>query len=101
MGGRARGQSRHHHLSRARPIETRADCFWLLCVQILALSRAFSIPIHVVQVGPPTIVVHSPDPDAKHALTPAEAKVIRGCKLTFHTRSVAPVGSLLMSLVRG
>ncbi|KAL7411866.1 hypothetical protein BDY24DRAFT_395129 [Mrakia frigida] len=54
--------------------------------EILALSRAFNIPIHVIQVGPPTIVAHSPDPDAKGALKPKEAKEIRACKITFHTR---------------
>lgn len=28
--------------------------------EILALSRAYGVPIHVVQRGPPSVVVHSP-----------------------------------------
>jgi len=68
------------------PFSLFSHTFCAVLSQILALSRAFNIPIHVIQVGPPTIVAHSPDPDAKGALKPKEAKEIRACKITFHTR---------------
>lgn len=32
--------------------------------EILAMARAFNVPIHVVQRGTPSVVVHSPNPGA-------------------------------------
>jgi hypothetical protein len=45
-----------------------ADC------QIQALSRAFKVPIHVIQSGPPTIVSHGGADDAfAGAMTPEQS----------------------------
>jgi hypothetical protein len=54
--------------------------------EILALSKAFDVPIHVVQQGPPAIVVHSPDPEARGTLSPEEAREIQAVRITYHTR---------------
>jgi len=57
--------------------------------QIQALSRAFKIPIHVIQRGPPTIVSHGgTDDDFGGAMTPEKSaaqgeKVVR---ISYHRR---------------
>lgn len=58
-------------------------------MQIQALSRAFKVPIHVVQRGPPTIVSHGGSSDgfggglsAKDSLSAGE-KVVR---ISYHRR---------------
>lgn len=63
-----------------------ADCTPL---QIQALSRAFRIPIHVIQSGPPTIVSHGgTDDQFGGAMTPQQSlaqgeKVVR---ISYHRR---------------
>jgi len=43
-------------------------------IQIQALSRAFKVPIHVIQSGPPTIVSHGGADDAfAGAMTPEQS----------------------------
>lgn len=49
--------------------------------QIQALSRAFKIPIHVIQRGPPSIISHSPDDVGSGGISVAQSleqgKVVR------------------------
>lgn len=45
----------------------------LRLTQIQALSRAFKIPIHVIQRGPPSIISHSPDDVGSGGITVAES----------------------------
>lgn len=47
--------------------------------EILALSRAFKVPIHVVQGGEPRIVVHEPTADG----SPSDASPVR---ISYHRR---------------
>ncbi|KAJ3545358.1 hypothetical protein NMY22_g2474 [Coprinellus aureogranulatus] len=47
--------------------------------EILALSRAFKTPIHVVQAGQPRIVVHSPTTDGTSQTTPP-------ARISYHRR---------------
>lgn len=49
--------------------------------EILALSRAYNIPIHVIQGGSPSIVVHEPL-GSHHGISPTE-KVVR---ISYHRR---------------
>lgn len=50
--------------------------------KILALSRYYKVPIHVIQSQNPKIVAHSPDPKAMATLTPAKAKKIKACRIS-------------------
>ena len=56
---------------------------WFGEPEILALCRAYNIPIHVVQSGRPHVVVHDPngadaaDDDLKHA---------KACRISYHRR---------------
>lgn len=58
-------------------------------VQIQALSRAFSVPIHVIQSGPPTIVSHGGADDAfGGGLTPEQSAALgdRIVRISYHKR---------------
>jgi len=48
--------------------------------EILAMARAFNIPIHVVQWGTPPVVVHSPNPGAEATSTD------RAVRISYHRR---------------
>ncbi|CED84255.1 OTU (ovarian tumor)-like cysteine protease [Phaffia rhodozyma] len=54
--------------------------------EILALSRHYNIPIHVIQQGPPTIVAHAPGPEGSGTITVSEARATRSVKISFHTK---------------
>ncbi|KAL5529078.1 hypothetical protein ACEPAG_5052 [Sanghuangporus baumii] len=49
--------------------------------EILALSRAYNVPIHVVQAGTPSIVVHDPNGNDKAAVD--DKRVVR---ISYHRR---------------
>lgn len=58
-------------------------------MQIQALSRAFQVPIHVFQRGPPTVVSHGGMDDTfGGSLTPeqSEAQGDRVVRITYHKR---------------
>ena len=77
MGRRARGECLSFALRR------------IAYSQIQALSRAFQIPIHVVQRGPPTIVSHGGADDAfGGGLTPEQsaAQGDRVVRISYHKR---------------
>lgn len=57
-----------------------------LCIQILALSRYYQIPIHVIQSNHPKIVAHSPDPKARATLDPKSARKIKAVRISYHRR---------------
>lgn len=57
-----------------------------IIAQILALSRAYNIPIHVIQSNHPRIVAHSPDPKANATLDAKAAKKIRAVRISYHRR---------------
>jgi OTU domain-containing protein 6 len=48
--------------------------------EILAMARAFNVPIHVVQWGSPSVVVHSPHPGTGSAPTD------RAVRISYHRR---------------
>ncbi|KAF8590561.1 cysteine proteinase [Ramaria rubella] len=48
--------------------------------EILAMARAFNVPIHVVQWGTPSIVVHAPDPEI---VTSSHERAVR---VSYHRR---------------
>ncbi|KIJ44111.1 hypothetical protein M422DRAFT_252605 [Sphaerobolus stellatus SS14] len=50
--------------------------------EILALSRAYNVPIHVVQRGTPSIVVHSP----QHSDIQASSSNGRAVRISYHRR---------------
>ena len=57
--------------------------------QIQALSRAFSIPIHVIQRGPPTVVSHGGQEDAFGGVMTPEQSAALGdqiVRITYHRR---------------
>lgn len=57
--------------------------------EIQALSRAFNVPIHVIQAGPPTIVSHGGEDDTfGGALTPEQSKAAgdRVVRISYHRR---------------
>ncbi|KAL1409622.1 OTU protein [Vanrija albida] len=57
--------------------------------EIQALSRAFSIPIHVIQRGPPTVVSHGGENDAFGGATSPEESVKAGervVRISYHRR---------------
>lgn len=56
------------------------------CTQILALSRYYQIPIHVIQSNHPKIVAHSPDPKARATLDPKSARKIKAVRISYHRR---------------
>jgi OTU domain-containing protein 6 len=62
--------------------------------EILALSRAYSIPIHVVQSGLPPVVVHNPS----GASTTDNLKDQRAVRISYHRRmyGLGEVRSFLM-----
>ncbi|WOO79642.1 OTU domain-containing protein 2 [Vanrija pseudolonga] len=57
--------------------------------EIQALSRAFSIPIHVIQRGPPTVVSHGGENDAFGGATSPEESAKAGARvvrISYHRR---------------
>ena len=50
--------------------------------EILALSRAYNVPIQVIQAGTPSVVTHTPDGNLRDNL-PRDAKIVR---ISFHRR---------------
>ncbi|CED85530.1 OTU (ovarian tumor)-like cysteine protease [Phaffia rhodozyma] len=54
--------------------------------EILALSRYYQIPIHVIQSNHPKIVAHSPDPKAKATLDSKSARKIKAVRISYHRR---------------
>jgi OTU domain-containing protein 6 len=50
--------------------------------EILALSRAYGIPIHVVQGGQPSVVVHDPSGDSGTG----NLKNMRAVRISYHRR---------------
>ncbi|CAK9786242.1 cysteine proteinase [Cutaneotrichosporon oleaginosum] len=57
--------------------------------EIQALSRAFNVPIHVIQRGPPTVVSHGGSEDAFGGAMDAKASAAAGeriVRITYHRR---------------
>jgi len=50
--------------------------------EILALSRAYNVPIQVIQAGTPSVVTHTPDGNLPDNLA-RDAKIVR---ISFHRR---------------
>lgn len=50
--------------------------------EILALSRAYNVPIQVIQAGTPSVVTHTPDGNSPDNLA-RDAKIVR---ISFHRR---------------
>lgn len=50
--------------------------------EILALSRAYNVPIQVIQAGTPSVVTHTPDGNLLDDLS-RDAKIVR---ISFHRR---------------
>lgn len=57
--------------------------------QIQALSRAFKIPIHVIQRGPPTVVSHGGDEESFGGVMTPEQSATQGdrvVRISYHKR---------------
>lgn len=60
-----------------------------MCLQIQALCRAFDVPIHVIQRGPPTVVSHGGANDAFGGATTPEKSLDCGervVRISYHRR---------------
>lgn len=58
-------------------------------MQIQALSRAFNIPIHVIQCGPPVVVSHGGQDDTFGGATTPEESAALGdgvVRISYHRR---------------
>lgn len=63
-------------------VDIRDTAAWGGEPEILALSRAYSIPIHVIQGGTPSIVVHNPS----GASLEGDVRDKRVVRISYHRR---------------